>query len=148
MVNHHHHHYVAPPVRIPLTLSRYPSLSSIASGRSSGQHPISTQTCCMWVLAGRPAFARPCEGVQRSTSLMNSSLLLQQYPACLVRLTWIVYVMGGRWPWCNGYRRRKWTLQPEFKSVEGGQKAPFSIATSPRCRGARYSFPWIALLYP
>ena len=32
--------------------------------------------------------------------------------------------------------------------VEGDQKAPFSIATTPRCRGDRYSFPWIAPLYP
>ena len=41
-------------------------------------------------------------GVHRSTSLMSSSLLLQQCPGCLVRLTWIVFVMGGRWPysWC------------------------------------------------
>ena len=33
---------------------------------------------------------------------MSSSLLLQQCPACLVRLTWIVFVKGGRWPysWC------------------------------------------------
>ena len=33
---------------------------------------------------------------------MSSSLLLQQCPACLVRLTWIVFVMGGRRPysWC------------------------------------------------
>ena len=31
--------------------------------------------------------------------------------------------------------------------VEGGQKASFSIATTPRCRGGRYSFPWIAPLY-
>ena len=38
----------------------------------------------------------------RSTSLMSSSLLHQQCPACLVPLTWIVFVMGGRWPysWC------------------------------------------------
>ena len=38
----------------------------------------------------------------RSTSLMSSSLLLQQCPACLVRLTCIVFVMGGRWlySWC------------------------------------------------
>ena len=34
------------------------------------------------------------------------------------------------------------------KKVEGEQKALFSIATTPRCRGERYSFPWIALLYP
>ena len=32
--------------------------------------------------------------------------------------------------------------------VEGDQKAPFSIATTPRCRGGRYSFSRIALLYP
>ena len=32
--------------------------------------------------------------------------------------------------------------------VEGDQKAPFSIATTPRCREGRYSFPWIASLYP
>ena len=28
---------------------------------------------------------------------MSSSLLLQQCPACVVRLTLIVLVMGGRW---------------------------------------------------
>ena len=31
--------------------------------------------------------------------------------------------------------------------VEGDPKAPFSIATTPRCRGGRNSFPWIAPLY-
>ena len=41
----------------------------------------------MYVRAGRPAFARPCVGVHKSTSLMSSSLLLQQCPACLVCLT-------------------------------------------------------------
>ena len=30
---------------------------------------------------------------------MSLSLLLQQCPACLVRLTWIVFLMGGRWPY-------------------------------------------------
>ena len=44
------------------------------------------------------AFARPCEGVHRSTLLMSPSLLLQQCLACLVRLTLIVFMMGGRWP--------------------------------------------------
>ena len=32
--------------------------------------------------------------------------------------------------------------------VEGDPKAPFSIATIPRCRGGRYSFPWIVPLHP
>ena len=98
IINHH----VALVARISLTLSRHSSLSFIALGRSSGQHPVSSHSCCMYVRAGRPAFARPCVGVHRSTSLMSSSLLLQQCPACLVRLTWIVFVIGGRWlySWC------------------------------------------------
>ena len=98
---HHHHHHVM-PARISLTLSRHFSLSFIASGRSSGLHPVSSHSCCMYVLGGRSAFARPYVGVHRSTSLMISSLLLLQCPACLVCLTWIVFVMGGRWPysWC------------------------------------------------
>ena len=85
---------------IPDPLS--PLLSFIASGRSSGLHPVSSHSCWMYVRAGRPAFARPYVGVYRSTSFMSSSLLLQLWPACLVRLTWIVFVMGGRWPysWC------------------------------------------------
>ena len=88
--------------RISLTLSRHSSLSFIALGRSSGQHPVSSHSCWMYVRAGRPAFARPYVGVHKNTSLMSSSLLLQQYPACLVRLTWIVFMIGGRWPysWC------------------------------------------------
>ena len=97
-----HHHHIALVARISLTLSRHSSLSFIALGRSSGQHPVSSHSCWMYVRAGRPAFARPCVGVYKSTSLMSSSLLLQQCPACLARLTWIVFVIGGRWPysWC------------------------------------------------
>ena len=100
--HHHHHHHIALVARISLTLSHHSSLSFIALGRSSGQHPVSSHSCWMYVRAGRPAFARPCLGIHKSTSLMSSSLLLQQCPACLVRLTWIVFVIGGRWPysWC------------------------------------------------
>ncbi len=38
---------------------------------------------CMYVRAGRPAFAWPYVGVHRSTSLTSLSLLLQQCPVCL-----------------------------------------------------------------
>ena len=91
-----------PPARISLNYSCHFSLSFIASGMSSGLHPVFSHDCCIYVRADRPAFARPYVGVHRSTLLMRSSLLLQQYPACLVRLTWIVFVMGGKWPysWC------------------------------------------------
>ena len=97
-----YHHHVVPLTRISPTLSLDFSLSFIAFGRSSGLHPVSSHSCCMYVRAGSPAFARPYVGVHRSTSLMSSSLLLKQCPACLVRLTCIVFVMGGKWPysWC------------------------------------------------
>ena len=32
--------------------------------------------------------------------------------------------------------------------VEGDPKTPFSLTTTPRCRGGRYFFPFIAPLYP
>ena len=105
--HHHHvvplaHYHVVPLAWISLNLSRHFFLSFIASGRSSVLHLVSSHSCCMYVRAGRPAFARPYVGVHRSTSLMSTSLLLQQCLACLVRLTWIVFVMEGRWPysWC------------------------------------------------
>ena len=46
----------------------------------------------------------------------------------------------------------QWLLQnivSKVKSatlVKGDLMAPFSIATTPRCRGGRYSFPWISPL--
>ena len=59
---HHHHHHVVPLAWISLTLSRYFSLSFIASGRSSGLHPVSSHSCWIYVRAGRSAFARPYVG--------------------------------------------------------------------------------------
>ena len=32
--------------------------------------------------------------------------------------------------------------------IESNPKAPFSIASTPKCRGGRHSFPWIAPPYP
>ena len=32
---------------------------------------------------------------------MSSSLLHQRFSACLVPLTWIVFVMVGRWPYSS-----------------------------------------------
>ena len=92
----YHHHHVVPPARISQTLSRLFSLLFIASSRSSRLHPMSSHSCCMYVWAGRPGFAWPYVGFHRTTSLMSSSLLLQQCPACLVRLTCIVFLASGR----------------------------------------------------
>ena len=84
---YHHHHHIVPLAWIFLTLSRHFSLPFIAFCRSSGLHPVSSHSCCMYVRVGRPAFAWTYAGVHRSTSLMSSPLLLQQCPACLVCLT-------------------------------------------------------------
>ena len=46
---YHHHHHIALVARISLTLSRHSSLSFIALGRSSGQHPVSSHSCWMYV---------------------------------------------------------------------------------------------------
>ena len=73
--NYYHHHHVLPLARISLIPSRHFSLWYIASGRSSGLHPVSSHSCWMYVRAGRPAFARPYVGLHGSTSPMSSSLL-------------------------------------------------------------------------
>ena len=80
---------IVPSARISLTPSSNPSLSSIASGWSSRLHPV--------LYVGSRWSPCLCEGVYRSTSLMSLSLLFQQCPTCLVRLTRIVSMMGGKW---------------------------------------------------
>ena len=45
--------------------------------------------------------ARPPEEVHWRTSLISFSVLLQQCSTCLVRLTWIVLEMGGKWPYSS-----------------------------------------------
>ena len=47
LYHHHHHHHVVHPARISLTISRHFSLLFIASGRSSGLHPVSSHSCWM-----------------------------------------------------------------------------------------------------
>ena len=93
---HHHHHQVALLAQISLTLSLYLSLSFIAQSRSSKLHPMSAQSCCRSVLL---TLTCPYEGVHRRTSLMSSSLLLQQCPICPIYHIWIVLEMGGKWPY-------------------------------------------------
>ena len=65
---------------------------AIAPGKSGPGED--DNSCCMNVRAGHPAFDWPYAGVHRSTSLTISSLLLQQCPACLVRLAYIIFVIA------------------------------------------------------
>ena len=51
-------------------------------------------------------------------------------------------VEDGAIPLCNSVNKSKVKLATV---VEGDQKALFSIATTPRCMGGRYSFPWYSV---
>ena len=73
-----------------------PLLLFIASGRSSGLHPrILTKLLYVGSSWSSCFLLGHVQGVYRSTSLMSSYLLLQQCPACLVRLTIYIYMGGG-----------------------------------------------------
>ena len=98
--HHHHHYHTAPSARISLNLSRHPSLSSIFFRQISwATSRIGTELLYIGSSWCHPAFSRPREGVHRSKSIIGSSLLLQQCPTCLIILTLIVFVMGGKWPY-------------------------------------------------
>ena len=98
---HHHHHQNTPTTQTSFTHSCSLSLSIIAFGKSSRRLSVFIYSWWMYVSIGRPALVCPCVGVHEKISLMNSSLLLQQLPACLARLTWIVCEMGGKWPYSH-----------------------------------------------
>ena len=104
-LSHHHHHYVVLSARISMTLSCHPFAIHC--------HPLLPAECLQGYILYRhravvyrfylvaPTFAGPCDEVHSSISLMNSSLLLQQCPACSVPLTLIVFVIGIRWPYSS-----------------------------------------------
>ena len=100
LLSTYRHHHVVPLARISLTLSRHFFQAFVASGRSSGLHPVSSHSCCMYILAGRPAFARPYVGAHRSTYITYE--LVPAPPAVSCVPGSIVFVIGGRWPysWC------------------------------------------------
>ena len=77
--------------------SHYSSLSSIASSWSPSLHPMSLQIYCWYFFAGRPTLACLCKKVHLRTSLMSSTLFLQQFPTCVVCLIRMVLEIGGRW---------------------------------------------------
>ena len=85
MVNHHHH--IVPVVRISLiSLATFPYRSSPLAGLLDYLPYPHIVAECVFVLVVL-LLCSPCVGVHKSTSLMRSSLLLQQCPACLVLLT-------------------------------------------------------------
>ena len=101
-IYHCHHHQVEQVAQIFLTLSRQSILSFIVPDRSSCQQSLSIQTCCRFVHLGhRTLFVTFSNEpfVHWRTSQIILFLLLQQCPAYLDRLPWMVLEIGGRWPY-------------------------------------------------
>ena len=61
------------------------------------------QCCSAWILL--------------VSKVINSRYELFSRPSCIYIYIYIyIYNSQRRCPWCNGYHRRKWTRQHEFKS--------------------------------
>ena len=86
----HHLHQGMLTAQTPLTLSRHPSFLGITLGKSSRWLSVSAQNWWMQIFACQPTLMCICVGVYWRMSLMSSSLLHQQCPACLAHLTWMV----------------------------------------------------------
>ena len=95
--HHHHHHHVTPSARISLTLFHHPCHGPLLlAGLKSYILYLHRAAVCRFKLVVLPW---SCVGIHKSTSLISSSLLLQQCPACRVRLILIDFVMVCRWPY-------------------------------------------------
>ena len=85
-----HHGYPWPSLSTP------PNRSSLSAGpRGYTPYPHGAAVCRFELVA--LLLLGMCRG-HRSISLMSSSLLLRPMSACLVRLIWIFFVIGGWWP--------------------------------------------------
>ena len=92
---------------LPLSLSQFSLSLSLSLSlairyfencQSSRRYKEPTQSLWMLVFGGRPTLVCPCVGFHKWSSLMNSFLLLQHCPECPAHLTWMVCVMGSKWP--------------------------------------------------
>ena len=85
--HHNPNHLNMPAAWVLFFCLSHLSLLVIAFGKSFRGHPLFAQNRWMKVFAGRPTLVHPC--VQRRTSFMRLSLLVQQCPVCLARFTWM-----------------------------------------------------------
>ena len=100
---YHHHYHDEPLTRVSLTLFTIHLYHPLVPAGLL-DYNLCTHKAIV-VLAGHPKSACPCEGVHRRTSLMISSLLLQQWPPRLVCLTMMVLEMRGTWPYSCCFKR-------------------------------------------
>ena len=85
-----HNDHVALPAQISTTLSRHPSLSSIAPGRSSRLYSVSAQL----LYIGSSWSSSLCSSMGRGPQEYIAYEFVPTSPACLVRLTLILYLFN------------------------------------------------------
>ena len=89
-------------------------------------------------------------GQYTSPQLHPCHRLFDQGDLLLIKLNWKII----RKSWCEKLAKSKIIINKVkvkvklFPLVEGDPKAPFLIATTPRCCGGCYSYLWITPLYP
>ena len=93
---YHNHQLVVPSAQMSLTLSRHPSQSFIAS---AGPQAYTAYPHRAAVRRFKLIVLLLLSHMKGSIGVHHLSLLLHQCPACRVRLTLIVFVMAGRWPY-------------------------------------------------
>ena len=61
--------------------------------------PCPRKACCSHVIVSRPTLTSPHDGINCRTSLITSSLVLQQFFTCLVRLIWMALEVRIKGPY-------------------------------------------------
>ena len=87
-------------MKIPGCHSNHQSKLSIGPRKSSILHPASALEIIP-ILASRTSLVPQCVKVHLRMSLMSSSLFLEQRPAYLVHLTWMICEIEWKWPYSS-----------------------------------------------
>ena len=118
------------------------------------------ETKCSNCQQNQPGFSRSCNIYKREREIMEikyeknilfleARKIVNQYMKensyTTVALKLLRVIAHTEWGWADQQTLQKLLL---VTLVKGDPKAPFSIDTTPKCRGGHYSIPWIAPLYP
>ena len=128
-------------------------LADIEDAASQGFEAYSKNSRTKWILADNNSSNKNNTWTNRKTEIIKSRKQKWEEKQLYEHLIIWKIVYGMTWTWLWRRKRKRETESFLMKKklatvVEGDPKAPLSIATTPRCRGGCYSFPWIAPLYP
>ena len=116
----------------------------VANVKSGKCHLFSVSSVTQWLLI---------DGILYMVDLIEYSIVPLFLPFVMYELIngWFLISV---WDFCIDYvwsvflSALSFLCIPMWFGIQLRMKAPFSIATTPRCRGGHNSFPWIAPLHP